>query len=259
MATTKPSPAIVLLALAAQAVPALHAGDVTVFAAASLTDALTEIAGSYEQQSGDQIVFSFGSSSTLARQIEAGAPADLFFSADAAKMDGLEKNNRIRKDTRKSLLENQLVIVVAAEAGAPVQTPQDLAQAGVTRIALGDPKAAPIGVYAKEYLAGLGLWADIEPKVVATENVRAAMAAVEAGNAAASIVYKTDAAVSQKVKVVFQVPLAEGPKITYPVALVQDTPHAAAATRFLEHLCTDTAGRVFRQFGFIVTPPPQAP
>lgn len=234
----------------------LRAENVTVFAAASLTDALKDLAGKYEQQSGDTLVFNFGASSTLARQIEEGAPADVFFSADDAKMDGLDQKHRIVKETRKSLLGNQLVIVTAAREGAAIRTPQDLAQPAVTRLALGDPKAVPIGVYAKTYLTGLGIWSNVEAKVVATENVRAALAAVEAGNADASIVYKTDAAISKNVMIVFEVPLADGPAIRYPAAVVQESAHQDAAKRFLDYLATDDAGSVFRQFGFIVPAPP---
>lgn len=230
------------------------AADVTVFAAASLTDSLKEVAASYEKETGDRVTFNLGASSTLARQIEEGAPADIFFSADEAKMDRLEAKGLIVKETRKSRLSNTLVIIVAAEDGADVHAPRDLAGAKVKRIALGDPKAVPIGVYARAYLQKLGLWEAIEPKVVATENVRAALAAVEAGNAEASIVYKTDAAISRKVRVAYAVPLEEGPKISYPVALLKDAPHTATAKNFLRFLGSETAGKIFRQGGFIVPP-----
>ena len=230
------------------------AATIDVFAAASLTDSLKEIASSYEKQNGDHITFNFGASSTLARQIEEGAPADIFFSADEAKMDTLEAKGLIVKDTRKSRLSNSLVIVVAAESGADVKSPKDLAGATIKRIALGDPKAVPIGVYAREYLQKLALWRAVEPKVVATENVRAALAAVEAGNADASIVYKTDAAIFRKVRVAFAVPPGEGPKISYPVALLKDSAQPDAARKFLDYLGSESAAQIFRKFGFIVPP-----
>lgn len=241
--------AIVLLALRS------HAAEIRVFAAASLTDSMKEVASAYEKESGDRIVFNFGASSTLARQIEEGATADIFFSADEAKMDGLAAKGLIVNGTRKDRLSNVLVIVVAGENGAAVNSPRDLAAERIKRVALGDPRAVPIGVYAREYLEKLKLWDAIKPKVVATENVRAALAAVEAGNADASIVYKTDAAISKKVKVAFEVPLEEGPKIRYPVAMVKDAREPRAARKFLIHLNTEEAGNVFKKYGFIVIEP----
>lgn len=232
-----------------------EAAEIRVFAAASLTDSLKAIAGAYEKQSGERVVFNFGASSTLARQIEEGAPADIFFSADEAKMDELESKGLILNATRKNRLSNSLVVVVASENGAAIKSPRDLAARKIKRIALGDPQAVPIGVYAREYLQKLNLWNAIKPKVVATENVRAALAAVEAGNADASIVYKTDAAISKKVQVAFEVPVEEGPKITYPVAIVKGARELRLARKFLVYLNSEEAGKVFKKYGFIVIEP----
>jgi len=232
----------------------VSAATVNVFAAASLTDSLKEIASGYEQQSGDHITFNLGASSTLARQIEEGAPADIFFSADEARMDALQAEGLIVEGTRKNRLSNSLVIVVAAEGGALVQSPNDLAGPKIKRIALGDPKAVPIGVYARQYLKKLKLWEAIEPKVVAIENVRAALAAVEAGDADASVVYKTDAAISRRVRVAFAVPLEDGPKISYPMALLKDAAQPEAARNFLDYLGSKSAAKIFRKYGFIVPP-----
>jgi len=229
-----------------------EAAEVRVFAAASLTDSMKEVASAYEKESGDKVVFNFGASSMLARQIEEGAPADIFFSADEAKMDGLESKGLIEKGTRKNRLSNSLAIVVAMENGAAISSPRDLASANVKRVALGDPRAVPIGVYAREYLEKLKLWEAVRPKVVATENVRAALAAVEAGNADASIVYKTDAAISKRVKVAFEVPVEEGPKIRYPMAMVKEAKEPQAAKRFFGYLSSDEAGKVFKKYDFIV-------
>lgn len=229
-----------------------HGAPIRVFAAASLTDAMKEIAGTFQKQSGERVVFNFGASSTLARQIEEGAPADLFFSADEAKMDALASKGLILNATRRNLLSNSLVIVVASANGARIQSPADLARASVKRVALGDPQAVPIGIYAREYLQKLKLWDAIKPKVVATENVRAALAAVEAGNADAGIVYKTDAAISKEVKVAFEVPIEEGPKISYPVAIVKGAKELSGARKFLVFLFSAEAGEVFRKYGFIV-------
>ena len=232
----------------------LEAAEVIVFAAASLTESLNEIAAMHTKDSGETITFSFGASSTLARQIEEGAPADIFFSADETKMDGLEKKGLILQGTRNSRLSNTLVIVVAAESGAGIESPKDLATEKIKRLALAEPKTVPAGIYAKEFLQKERLWSAVEAKIVPTENVRAALAAVEAGNVEAAIVYKTDAAISKKVNVVFEVPAADGPKISYPVALVANTTHRVAAKRFFAYLNGKAAGAVFARHGFLLLP-----
>lgn len=224
----------------------------TVFAAASLTDSLKEIASIYEQHNGDKIVFNFGASSFLARQIEEGAPADIFFSADNAKMDSLEQKGLVEKTTRKTRLSNSLVIVVERKGGLPLDSAFELASPKVHRIALADPKTVPAGIYAKEYLIQSKLWHAVESKVVPTDNVRAALAAVESGNVDAGMVYKTDATISKKVKVAVEIPAQDNPKISYPMAAMKDSKNLVAAKRFLEFLNSNQAGRVFEKFGFIV-------
>lgn len=230
----------------------LRAAELNVFAAASLTDSLKEIAAAYEKESGDKIVFNFGASSTLARQIEEGAPADIFFSADEAKMNVLDKNGRIVRETRKSRLSNALAIVVTTDSTTKIQSAADLAEARIKRIALADPKAVPAGVYSKTYLEKLKLWPAVEPKVVPTENVRAALAAVESGNVDAGMVYKTDAAISKKVKVAFEVPRADAPDISYPMALLSESKQPDPAKKLLAYLDSEAATKVFQKFGFIV-------
>jgi molybdate transport system substrate-binding protein len=228
----------------------LRAATLTVFAAASLTDALKEIGAAYRKETGQSVTFNFGASSILARQIEEGAPADIFFSADEAKMDELEKRGLIIKGTRKPRLSNSLVIVVARDAGLKLNSPQDLASPNIQKIALGDPKAVPIGIYARQYLEKLNLWQAIQPKIIPTENVRAALAAVEAGNADASIVYETDALISKKVKIAFEVPRAQGPQIRYPIALLKESSQPQAARKFLNYLDSPGVGAVFKKYAF---------
>jgi len=230
------------------------ATEVNVFAAASLGDVLKAIATPYEKQTGDRIVFNLGASSFLARQIEEGAPADIFFSADEAKMEALEKRGLIAKDSRKSRLSNSLVIVVAADSELSIKSAKDLAEAKFRRLALADPKTVPAGIYAKEYLEKEKLWTAVQAKVIPTDNVRAALVGVESGNVEAGIVYKTDAAISRKVKVAFEVPAGEGPAISYPMAVIKEARHPEAARKFLRHLDSPEAGRFFEQFGFIVRP-----
>ncbi len=228
----------------------LRAAEVIVFAAASLTDALQEIARHYETKTSDRIVFNFGASSALARQIAAGAPADIFFSADEARMDALQQQHLIVPATRRNRLGNALVVVVPLDSSLRVTSASDLAKPDVERIALADPQAVPAGIYARAWLEKKGVWAMVQPKVVPTENVRAALAAVASGNVAAGVVYKTDAAISQKVKVACVVPAADAPDIRYPMALVTGAQNAEAARRFLDYLAAAEAGAIFEKFGF---------
>ena len=226
--------------------------EVTVFAAASLTDSLRQIAAVYEKQSSDKVIFNFAGSSTLARQIEAGAPADVFFSADEAWMDAVAKRGLIDADTRRSRLGNALVVVVPLDSALRIATAGALTNGAVKRIALADPKAVPAGIYAREWLEKAGLWRFIEPKVVPTENVRGALAAVESGNVEAGIVYNTDAGISKKVRIAYEVPTVDSPVISYPVALVKNSPQPGPARRFLQFLDSDAAGKIFERFGFVV-------
>jgi molybdate transport system substrate-binding protein len=245
---------VLILGLAA-AVPAA-AAEVTVFAAASLTDSLKEIATVYEKATGDKLVFNFGASSTLARQIQEGAPADLFFSADEAKMDGLEKSGLLVKGTRRSLLSNTLVVVVPADSSLKIDSPEDLATDKVKVLALAETQSVPAGIYAKEWLQAQKLWSRVSAKVVPTENVRAALAAVESGNADAGIVYRTDAGISKKVKIAYEVPAAGGPKISYPLAVIAESKRQEAARKLLAYLESPPALEVFRRYGFLVPASP---
>jgi molybdate transport system substrate-binding protein len=241
----------VLLGIAAGA---LRAEEVRVFAAASLADAIGEIARDDERSGGVRIRANFGGSSVLARQIREGASADLFVSADEAKMDELAAAGLIETGSRRLLLSNALVIVVPADGGATIAHPRDLAGPAVRRLALAEPATVPAGIYARQYLESLGLWEAVRRKVVPTESVRAALSAVEAGNAQAGIVYRTDALVSRGVRVAFSVPPGEGPRITYPAALLRRSRHPEAARRLLGYLAGPEAAAVFAKYGFL--PPP---
>ena len=218
----------------------LHAAEVRVFAAASLTDVMQDLAKAYERQSGDRVVFNFGASSTLARQIELGAPADLFCSADDAKMDALQKKDLILVDTRVSFISNILVII-----GSGLRLPRDLVG---KKIALAEPSTVPAGIYAKKWLVSIGLWKQIEPNVIPTDNVRAALAAVKAGNADAAIVYKTDA------HNIPYAPVMKGPAISYPFAVMANAEQPYAARKFLAFTKSPEAKRIFEAHGFIFHP-----
>jgi molybdate transport system substrate-binding protein len=244
-------PGSIFLLVATLTLRTANAAEVNVYAAASLTDVLKEIAASYEKQSSDNIVFNFGASSLLARQITERAPADIFFSADEAKMDDLQKAGLIVNDTRRDMLSNSLVIVVPNDSQLTIESPENLLTKA-QRIAVADPRAVPAGIYTKEYLSGIGLWDKLESKIVPMENVRAALAAVEWGNVDAGFVYRTDADTSKKVKIAFGVPSEKGPAIRYPVALVKGGKNKSAAEDFLRYLESDSAGKLFERYGFIV-------
>jgi molybdate transport system substrate-binding protein len=230
----------------------LSAAEVRVFAAVSLTEALEEIAGGYEKTTGDEVVFHFGASSMLARQIEQGAPADLFLSADEARMDALAKQDLVVGSTRASVLSNTLVVVVPKQGGMNLASPAQLAN--VRSIALAEPSSVPAGVYARAWLQKIGLWERLRPRVIPTDNVRAALAAVESGNVDAAIVYKTDARISKRTRVAFEVPRAQGPAISYPFAMLRDAENRKAAMRLLAYLKSKAAMSIFAKHGFITTP-----
>jgi molybdate transport system substrate-binding protein len=230
----------------------LFGAELTVHAAASLTDAMKEIGAAYEKESGDKLQFNFEASSTLARQIEEGAPADLFLSADEAKMDALEKKGLLLPGTRRSLLSNVLVIIVSTDARAMPKSAADLTKPEFRKIALAEPQTVPAGIYAREYLQKAGLWDLIKEKVVPTENVRGSLAAVESGNVDVGIVYKTDAMISKKVKVALEISPAEGPKISYPVAVIKSSKEPERAKKFAEYLDGPAARTAFEKFGFAI-------
>ena len=250
-----------VLTLALVALVALHAGmspaadkTVRVSAAASLGDVLKAINVKFEAQTGIKVELNLGASNALARQIEEGAPVDVFVSADLAKMDALEKAGHIVSATKEAQLSNALVVVAPYDSSLVIKAGADLSTDAVTKIAVGDPKAVPAGIYAREWLTKLGQWAAVEPKLVPTESVRAALAAVESGNVDAGIVYKTDAGISKKVKVVYEVPSSEGPHIIYPMALIQGAKNPEAGQSYLTFLDSKEAVVKFQQFGFIVLP-----
>lgn len=228
----------------------LPAADFHVSAAASLTDVLKEIAAGYEFETGDKPVFNFGASSILARQIEEGAPADLFISADEEKMDQLEKKKLLKAGTRKSLLSNSLVIVVEQDSKLTINSPQDLTN--LKRLAVAETKTVPAGIYARKYLESINLWEKVSNKIIPTENVRAALSAVESGNVDAGIVYKTDAAISKRTKIAYAVPRKDSPNISYPFAVINSGKQQAEAQRFLNYLASEKMLKFFEKHGFII-------
>jgi len=240
--------ALVLFLLA----PNAGAATLRIHAAASLTDVLEEIATEYTKDTGTVVRFNFAGSSTLARQIELGAPGDLFFSADELKMNQLQGQGWVLGDTRKSILSNSLVIIVPSDSDRILRSARNLAGGSIKRIALAEPYTVPAGVYARMYLEVAGYWDQIAPKVVAMDNVRAALLAVESGNVDAGIVYKTDAMTSSKVMVAYEVRPGEAPYISYPIAILSEAISPDEGARFIEYLDTDKARAIFETHGFVV-------
>ncbi len=225
-----------------------------VSAAASLSEAIGAVADRFEHEHGVRILLNAAGSQMLASQILAGAPVDVFISADILQMERAVEAGRIDAARRVDLLSNQLVIVVPSDRAGTVTMPQDLADPSMRRIALGDPEAVPAGVYARRYLESQGLWDALAGRIVPAGSVRAALRAVEAGTVDAGIVYRTDVRTSAGAVIAFAVPLEDGPSIVYPAAVSADAPNPAAATRFLDYLQSDTARRRFDAAGFVGLP-----
>lgn len=228
-------------------------GKITVFAAASLTNAMQDIAKEYKKEKNVEVVSSFASSSTLARQIEAGAPADLFISADQKWMDYAVDKKAIDTSSRETLLGNSLV-VVAPKASKLDKVTIDaktdwtrLLDGG--RLAVGDPDHVPAGIYAKEALQKLGAWETLSPKLAPAEDVRGALALVERNEAPLGIVYGSDAVASKGVKVVGTFPEDSHKKVEYPLAMI-DGHKNATVSAFYDYLKGPQASAIFKRYGF---------
>jgi molybdate transport system substrate-binding protein len=246
---------LLLLGLALLSTPGKASADeVTVFAAASLTNALNDAGRAFEQKENHTVRFSYASSSTLAKQIENGAPADLYLSADLAWMDYLDQREMIIKESRTNLLGNSLVLIAPANSSLKVDLKPGTDLGGLLAgglLASGDPDHVPAGKYARAALEKLGMWKNVEGQIARANDVRAALALVERAECPLGIVYATDAASSQKVKVVGAFPADSYPPVVYPAALVKGkgTP---AARSLLEFLKSPAAKPIFEKHGFTV-------
>jgi molybdate transport system substrate-binding protein len=232
---------------------AAQAADVTVFAAASLTNVLQKAADSYKAKSGKDVVLSFAASSALAKQIEASGGADMFVSADEDWMNYLDNKGLIQKNTRKDLLASHLVLI--APAGLDIKVaivPHfDLAKlVGNGKLAIADPASVPAGKYAKASLTALGVWDSVQGHLAQAENVRVALAYVARGEAPLGIVYTTDAMAEPRVKIVGEFPDNTHQPIVYPAALTKDAKPAAQA--FLDFLTGPEASAIFARAGFVI-------
>jgi molybdate transport system substrate-binding protein len=240
-----------LIAASATPLRADNQDGVLVFAAASLTDALASVEKSYEADTGHKIVLSFAGSSTLARQIAAGSPAQMFLSADEDWMDYLAKADVLKSDTRSDLLGNRLVLVAPESSKATLTIAKDFPLAAALdggRLAVADPTSVPAGKYARAALTSLGVWSSVEGHLAVAQNVRVALAFVARGETPFGIVYETDAMTQPDVRIVDAFPAGTHASITYPVALTKSATPAAAA--FLAYLKSDAATVIFKKAGF---------
>jgi molybdate transport system substrate-binding protein len=221
-----------------------------VSAAASLTDALKELAPIYQTSHPNVTVrYNFASSGALQQQIANGAPADVFISAAAKQMDALEQNNLLLANKRRNLLKNRLVLVVPANRSGIINL-DSLTDSQVKRIAIADPRSVPAGEYAKAALTRAGLWNQLKSKYVLANNVRQVLQFVEAGNADAGLVYLTDAKTTDQVKVVQTIPANLHGPIIYPIAVLKNSRNQAAAKAFVDFLFSSSAQKVFEKYGF---------
>ncbi len=229
--------------------------SVMVFAAASLTNVLQELGERFSRETLIPVKFSFAASSTLARQIQNGAPADVFFSADLEWMDYLQSRRLIQVATRHDLLSNRLVLVAPADSKLDLKIAPNFPLAAVLgndRLATGDPDGVPVGRYAREALTNLGVWDAVAPHLVRAENVRSALAFVDRGEVPLGIVYQTDALTDKKLRIVDVFPSESHLPITYPIALT--TVATANALKFIDYVRGPGAAAAFKKYGFIPLP-----
>jgi molybdate transport system substrate-binding protein len=227
--------------------------EMTVSAAASLTDVMEEIKGLYEGKSDNTLAMNYGSSGALQQQIEEGAPADIFISAAQKQMDTLQEKGLIDEGSRIDLLENAVVLIVPADgANEDIADFQSLAADSVVNLAIGEPESVPAGRYAKEILTALELWdaLEAEEKLILGKDVRQVLTYVERGDVDAGIVYMTDALSSEQVKVVAPAPAGSHTPVTYPAAIVKESAGQDAAEDFMAFLQSEEIATVFEKHGF---------
>ncbi len=240
----------VIGALIALSSPLATAADLTVSAAASLSNAFKELGTLFETQNlGTSVVFNFGASDSLLAQIAKGAPADVFASADQSTMDRADTQKLLAAGSRRNFGSNTLVMIVPTDSKLGLKAPADLRKPEIKRIALGNPASVPVGRYTKRALETAKLWTAVEPKAVFAQNVRQALDYVARGEVEAGFVYATDAAVMKdKVRVAAAVPTDTA--ITYPIASIAGSPNPAAASKFLGFLTAPAAQAVLARYGF---------
>lgn len=231
----------------------VHAQNVMVFAAASLKDALDDVARAYESTARDTVRVSYASSAALARQIDNGAPADVYIAADLDWMDYVDKRQRVKPGTRVYLLRNELVLAAPAASSLTVDIRPGfpLAQLlGNRRLAMADPDSVPAGKYGRAALEALGVWSSVASRIARAENVRAALLFVSRGEAPLGIVYRTDVVADRNVRIAGVFPAASHAPIVYPMALLTNG-KSPGGKSFYDFVTTPTAGAIFRKHGFV--------
>ncbi len=224
--------------------------NLIISAASSLKDTLPPIKKLYEQKNpGVSIIYNFASSGSLQRQIQQGAPVDIFISASVNKMDTLQKEQLLIQDSRRDIAQNK-VVLIAPKINTSISTFQDLNAAKVKKISIGEPKSVPAGSYAKEVLTDAGIFEQVKSKTVFAKNVRQVLTYVETANVDAGIVYSTDAESSDKVKILAVAPANSHSPIVYPVAVIKDSQNPTAAKEFVDFLSSKPASEVFEKYGF---------
>lgn len=230
-------------------------GAITVFAAASLRDVVQEIGGQFEQNAGVTLYYNFAGSNVLARQIESSPKADVYLSANPAWMDYVDKRGLTTPGTRATFLSNRLVVIAPANSDIALNRPEDLFTLPFEHFSIADPESVPAGRYAKEWLESISrngqtLYDAVADRIAPAPDVRAALAVVEANANSAGVVYRTDAASSDRVKTIYEVSAADGPHIEYVIALIGAEPKPAARA-FLDFVRSPTAVEIFERHGFV--------
>lgn len=226
--------------------------EINISAAASLKEALAEIQTQYGKESQDILQFNFGGSGALQKQIEEGAPCDLFISAAKSNMDTLEEGGFILTDSRKDLLGNHLVLIASKEMSEKILSSEFLTSADVKSIAIGTPESVPAGKYAKQTLTNLGLWDKLQDKIILAKDVKQVLEYVETGNVDCGFVYTTDALLLKSGAMVSEDFSVSHDNIIYPAALIKDSTKLEAAKKFYEFLETEYAKEVFKKYGFVI-------
>lgn len=227
--------------------------ELTISAAASLTDALKEIQTLYESShKGIQLNFNFGGSGALEKQIEQGAPSDLFLSASKKNMKSLVDQHLIESNKQKTWLTNELVAVIPADGTTSITSVKDLMQKEVKKVAIGIPESVPAGKYAQEALTNVKLWDVLQDKLVQAKDVRQVLQYVETGNADVGFVYKTDALTSQKAKIAFEVDSKTYSTVEYPIGIIKASKHIQEAESFYEYLQSQESLNIMTKYGFTI-------
>lgn len=226
--------------------------EIYVLAAASLTDVLTELANNYKQKTSTEIIFSFASSGALQAQIEASAPADIFFSAAQKQMNALEEKGLVDSETRKDLLENKVVLISPKNSNLNIKSFTDITNSNVKKLGLGEPKSVPVGQYSEEILSNLSILDIAKEKAVYGSDVRNVLDWVETAEVDCGIVYATDAKIAKNINIIAEAPEGTHKKVIYPISIIKSSQNKEEAKKFIEYISTDKSKEIFQNYGFTV-------